>query len=260
VSDTPIAAEEDGVVPAYVAARIRRPPPPDCHVLPRSTPVVAFGDPRRSAAATLGLNPSRIEFEENGVELTGKCRRFETLASLGVERLDDASDEVITRVWNRCNRYFHGNPYAWFDRLEDVLLAVDASYFGGTACHLDLSQWATDPTWNGLARNVRQRLVAEDAEFLLMQLRSEPIGLLLLNGRGVINAFQAVLGGRLRREGETVSDASVTTQFYSGRFGEVQVIGWSTNLQSSFGVTNVLRARLAERVWQLSTSGLGATR
>src|SRR5439155_24205920 len=97
-----------------------------------------------------------------------------------------------------------------------------------TACHLDLSQWATDPTWNGLAQNVRQRLVAEDAEFLRMQLRSEPIGLLLLNGRGVLSAFQAVLGGRLRREAETVGDASVTTQFYSGRFGQVRVAGART--------------------------------
>src|SRR5437870_2009560 len=27
------------------------------------------------------------------------------------------------------------------------------SYFSDTACHLDLSQWATDPTWNGLSHS-----------------------------------------------------------------------------------------------------------
>ncbi len=238
----------DGAIPSYVADRIRRPPPRDCHVLPGSTPVVAFGDPARSSVATLGLNPSRIEFQERRVELDGPLRRFETLSSLGIESLDDAPEEFIVRVWHRCNCYFHGNPYRWFNRLEAVLKAVDASYFGDTACHLDLSQWATDPPWNGLPREVCKRLVAIDAEFLRTQLRSEPIRLLLLNGRAVLTAFQTVLGGSLVREHETVSDRSVTTQVYTGRIGAVQVIGWSTNLQSSFGVTSVFQMRLAERV------------
>jgi len=245
----------DAAIPFYVAERIRRPPPLDCCVLPGSTPVVAFGDPRRSCVATLGLNPSRIEFEERGLELDGRLRRFETLRSLGVNGLENALDEIIARVWHRCNGYFRGNPYRWFNRLEEVLNAIDASYFGDTACHLDLSQWATDPTWNGLSRNARERLVADDAEFLQTQLRSEPIRLLLLNGQAVLSAFQTVLNGRLVREHETVSDRSVTAQFYTGRIGDVQVIGWSTNLQSSFGVTKMLRMRLAERVRRLRDDG-----
>ena len=56
-------ADAHAEVPGYVEARIRRPPPEDCRVVVGSTPVVAFGDPRRSRVATLGLNPSRIEFE-----------------------------------------------------------------------------------------------------------------------------------------------------------------------------------------------------
>jgi hypothetical protein len=56
----------------------------------------------------------------------------------------------------RCNSYFHGNPYSWFARLEEVLQAIGASYYEDTACHLDLTQWATDPTWNGLHRNIPQ--------------------------------------------------------------------------------------------------------
>jgi hypothetical protein len=245
VTDRPNAA-----IAPYVSERIRRAPPVDCNVLVGSTPVVAFGDPSLSLVATLGLNPSRIEFEERGSELTGTLRRFETLRSLGVERLDDAPDEIVARVWRRCAGYFHGNPYRWFNRLERVLNAVDASYFGDSACHLDLSQWATDPTWNGLSRTVRERLVADDAEFLRTQLQSESIRLLLLNGQAVIAAFQAVLGGRLVREPEKVVDRSVTTQVYTGHVGQVHVIGWSTNLQSSFGVTNALQIRLAEVVRQ----------
>ncbi len=222
-------------------------------MLPGSTPVVAFGDPTHSWAATLGLNPSRVEFVEDGVELDGEERRFETLGSLGVRRLEDTPEEVVARIYERCNRYFHGNPYRrWFDDLERMLNTVGASYFANTACHLDLSQWATDPTWNKLPRQARERLVADDAEFLRTQLRAEPIRLLLLNGRGVMQAFKATLSARLNEERKTVSDRSVTARLYTGRYGDVAVIGWSTNLQSSFGVSTKFRSALAARVAELA--------
>jgi hypothetical protein len=172
--------------------------------------------------------------------------------SLGIDRLTGAPNDAVARIWNRCNRYFHGNRYTrWFNRLEEILNHVDASYYADTACHLDLSQWATDPTWNGLPPQARQRLVNGDAEFLQTQLRSEPIRLLLLNGRSVISAFQSILGGQLGTEPETVNDRSVTTTLFTGQYGNVYVIGWSTNLQSGFGVTNVLRQRLVARVREL---------
>ena len=77
------------------------------------------------------------------------------------------------------------------------------------------------------------------------------IRLLLLNGQAVLTAFQTVLGGQLVREHESVTDRSVTTQVYAGWIGDVQVLGWSTNLQSSFGVSNVLQAQLAETIRRL---------
>ncbi|MGO9148299.1 MAG: hypothetical protein ACLQEG_17055 [Acidimicrobiales bacterium] len=242
---------EDGDIPPYVVDRIRRSPPLDCYVLPGSTPVVAFGDVRRAHVATLGLNPSRIEFKQRGAELDGPVRRFETLRSLGVEHLQDAPDSVVFRVWYRCNQYFHGNPYSWFSRLEEVLNVLGSSYFADTACHLDLSQWATDPTWNGLPVEARERLISEDAGFLLTQLCSEQIALVLLNGRAVVNAFRSVLNGQLQTVGE-LTDRSVTTKLYVGTIGMTRAIGWSMNLQSSFGVTKELRAKLAQRVSEMA--------
>jgi hypothetical protein len=242
----------DEEIPDYVAERIRRPAPADSGIVPGSTPVVAFGDVRHAHVATLGLNPSRVEFHEHGVELDGPLRRFETLRSLEVSRTEDLSDEAVLRVWRRCNGYFHGNPYMkWFAPLEKVLAAAGASYFEGTACHLDLSQWATDPTWGGLPAAVRKRLTSQDVDFLLTQLTSEGISLLLLNGKGVVDAFHSVLKGELDTVG-TISERSVTTKFYVGTFGLARVVGWSTNLQSSFGVTKELRAQLARRVSELA--------
>jgi|GEM_PF-385210 hypothetical protein len=237
-------------VPGYVAKRIRTPPPSVCRVLPGSTPVVAFGDPRHSTVATLGLNPSKREFVMNDRELDGSRRRFETLQSLGLECLDNAPDEAVARVWRRCSGYFHGNPYFWFKQLEEMLASVSSSYFGDTACHLDLSHWATDPIWNELTPEERKRLVADDEEFLRVQLRAEPIRQLLLNGRAVVNAFQSVLGGRLEQQPPAVADGTATTRLYSGSYEGIPAIGWSTNLQSSRGVTKLLRQKLAARVAQ----------
>lgn len=132
-----------------VAARVRQ--DPLAAAVPGSTPVLAFGNVRSARTATLGLNPSRLEFlDARGAELTGPQRRLETLRSLGVASLADADGEIIDRVVAGCDDYFKRAPYRrWFDQLDYVLGALGDSYYGGTACHLDLVQPATDPVWGG---------------------------------------------------------------------------------------------------------------
>ena len=77
-------------VPSYIVKRLRSPVPNGCGVVPGSTQVIAFGE-CRARVATLGLNPSRKEFHaSNGRALSGDDRRFETLRSLGVTKLEDA--------------------------------------------------------------------------------------------------------------------------------------------------------------------------
>ena len=238
----------------YIVTRLRR-PPPAAHVVPGSTPVLSFGNASHAAVATLGLNPSRQEFLDlNGCELSGIARRFETLASLGVPSLSSAPDAVLQRVVNACNGYFRANPYRrWFDQLEPVLQSVGASYYKGTACHLDLVQWATDPVWSRIPNpTVRDRLLAEDAVFLRHQLTTGPLRLLLINGSGVIRQFESMMGISLRPAG-TVSGTSVESRMAVGRlpFG-TRVIAWSVNIQSSFGICNALRAAIANRVGELN--------
>lgn len=108
-------------VPDYIAQRIRRPLPaisPQV-VVAGSTPVVGFGDVLSAKVATLGLNPSRVEFlDRNCVELTEENRRLETLKSLGIDDLYSASDPVVARAFASCHGYFQKNPYRrWFDQL-----------------------------------------------------------------------------------------------------------------------------------------------
>jgi hypothetical protein len=130
----------------YIEERIRRLAPPDCCIVPFSTPVVSFGDAESPSVATLGLNPSRVEFLSNeGALLVGENRRLSNHVSLGTDNLASAPRSVVDQVLEDCNGYFKRQPYwRWFDRLTPTLAACNASYREGSACHLDLVQWTTN--------------------------------------------------------------------------------------------------------------------
>lgn len=100
------------MIHSYLEERIRRTPPKGRWIIPGSTPVIAFGAPRYARIATLGLNPSRVEFlDRAGQELAEPERRLETLRSLGIADLSHAPDSVIQRVVAGCDAYFQRNPY-----------------------------------------------------------------------------------------------------------------------------------------------------
>lgn len=216
--------------------------------MPGSTPVVSFGNSLTATVATLGLNPSRREFlDERGNELVGDARRLATHVSLGVSDLSLAPSETIATVLDDCNNYFQRNPYrGWFDHFAPILEACGASFYDGTACHLDLIQWATDPTWARLKPASARRLLDEESEFLAEQLRREHLRLLLVNGRGVIRHLRPMLD-EFRWEEPIIGLAAGNTQVGIGRIAHVRVLAWSTNLQSSHGVKRELRHELASR-------------
>jgi len=245
-------------LPDRVVAMVRRLPPATAPVVPGSTPVVAFGDPATAEVATLGINPSRVEFVEDGSMLSGDRRRLSTLDSLGVASLTDLSDEQAATVVADCAGYFRRNPYrAWFDPLDAVVrAATGASYYEGTACHLDLVQWATDPVWSRITDGaVRQALLADGVPHLRAQLANEDVRLVLLNGRQVLT--QAVDSGLVSLvEFDRIEVGTVRHRLFAGESSGVRWVGWSTNLQSSWGVSAAFRTELAARVKSLVTPTL----
>jgi hypothetical protein len=224
-------------LPSYIEGRIRQRPPTGWPIVRGSTPVVAFGDLSRSTVATLGWNPSKLEFlGNNGRELAGEERRLETLASLDENDLECASHQSVRRVFHACSGYFHRRPYRWFNPLEKVLRSAGASYYDGSACHIDLVQWATDPVWGKLSQSHQRTFLAADLPFLERQLSQESIQVLLLNGKGIVSAYRELLHGRLLES--SVPEHS-RLRLFSGRDPRgFIVIGWNINLQSSFGVSN----------------------
>ncbi len=250
-------------VPDYLLAMVRRSAPTGAPVVAGSTPVVAFGDPARAEVATLGINPSIVEFVENGVFLSGSSRRLATLKSLGASDAASLTDSQVLQVIHDCARYFDPdrNPYRqWFDPLDRLLRdGIDVSYYDSTACHLDLVQWATDPVWRGIEDEDVRRLLLEDGlAHLCTQLRRENIRLVLLNGRTVLDQVQAVGLADLIPAGE-LELGRTTCSLYAGSGEGVRFVGWSTNLQSSRGVSNAFKAELA--AWLAEhASGLETTR
>jgi hypothetical protein len=181
-------------VAPVVAERIRRPVPSGLSVLPGSLPVVSFGDPDVAVVATLSLNPSWREFQsQRGEWLLGDRCRLASLVSLGVEDPRDLTDAQVAQVVAESHGYFGGpNWYrAWFRWLESLLQGSRAgSYLDGSACHLDLVQWATKPAQGDLSPMVWGRLVEHGRDFLRWQLRNSNVELVLLNGASVVREVQ----------------------------------------------------------------------
>jgi hypothetical protein len=223
--------------------------PEECSIIPASTPVVSFGNAHTARVATLGLNPSKREFmNADGVWLKGVARRLATLDSLGINSLETADDKDVEKIVADCYGYFHRNPYmSWFGPLEKILnQATDTSYMDGSACHLDLVQWATDPVWQKLGKDTRLQLLHYDREFLLKQLLQEHIGVVLLNGRSVINQVGDM--GVLFAQKFDIPLHKTTTEVVIGSSMNTLFVGWSANLQSSFGVSNEFKYSLANCV------------
>jgi hypothetical protein len=204
------------------------------------------------------LNPSKVEFvDDQGRLLVGPKRRLATAESLGVRAPGLLNDAQADRLLEECAQYFFRNPYRrWFDQLDAVIdKACGAGYYDGSACHLDLSVWATEPAWGGLGGHDQQRLLADGVPILRSQLEAFGFDIVLLNGKGVIDQVSAAGLADLNPHG-SLAARNVVSDIYAGTSHGAQWVGWSKNLQSSFGITNYFREQLAVRVKQLTSADL----
>ncbi len=233
-------------------------------VIPWSSPVPAFGRATTSYVGTVGLNPSNREFvDECGNELKGARRRFETLASLGIRRWSSATRPHIRRIAAACEHYFSNNPYdGWFRKLDFLISHTRASFYLGTAAHLDLIPFATASKWGQLSTLQKEILLRAAGDSLATTIRDSSIRLLVLNGASVVSQFRSVMqvGFESRQvqkwtlQSNTrnpVAGFAYTALVQSlGRVAlrkAVKILGFNHNIQSSFGVTR--EVVLGIRTW-----------
>ena len=220
--------------------------------------MASFGDATRARVVTIGINPSRLEFlDDAGALLKGDAARFVSLLALKCGGLSEAPREHIARVYEGCCAYFGRHPYRrWFDQLEEPLQALGASYYRGSAAHLDLAHWATDPVWSKLAPADRRALIDDGREFLSWQLAQPQLELALVNGRTVLDAFARWSGLEWQVATEFPGLRGRAAKIYGCALANgLRVLGWSTNVQSSFGVTKKFRHDLGSTLAALQSEG-----
>ena len=235
-------------------------------VIEWASPILSFGNPMKSSVATLGLNPSNLEFVDfSGNELEGLSRRFHTLNSLELDGWKSLGVSAAELILEKCYKYFDNNPYdAWFKKLDFLISGAGFSYYFPfyNACHLDLVPYATEQKWSSLNSQEKLTLLEVSGNSLGLILRESNIDTLILNGQSVVDAIQIVsditfmkeemLGWNLPRK----SIRDVSGYSYSGvveKIGEislgkaVKILGFNHNIQSSFGVTNIVQSEI--RKW-----------
>jgi hypothetical protein len=236
-------------------------------VIPWSSPVPSFGDLSSSRIATLGLNPSNLEFvDKHGKELIGDSRRFHTLKSLGLKKWSDAKGTHRKLILESCNKYFHNKPYGgWFNSLNKIISATKASYYDASikACHLDLIPYATVCKWAELTSHQRTQLLDMSGDTLGFLLKDSPVRLLIVNGQTVVDNLQRITG--IDFEKNFVPDWTLPRKSGVGVKGfsykgiirevagvrlnkQVHVLGFNHNIQSSYGVSVPVKAAIRDWV------------
>jgi hypothetical protein len=229
-----------------------------------SAPVLSFGDISRASIASIGLNPSNLEFVDlSGAELQGLDRRFHTLRSLGLGTWMEANHSHLDQVIESCRDYFQRNPYdRWFRVLDRVVNPMGVSYYGASpsVCHLDLIPYATAQKWSFVPRAERGALLSSFGRILGTVLRQSSIQLLILNGQSVVQHFQLIsrsLNSEERRDWSLSRKGTASVPGFSFKGvvtsvggisleRPVLVLGFNHNLQSSFGVTRFVTERVGE--------------
>lgn len=206
-----------------------------------STPVVSFGNPSVSKMITIGINPSSSEFQVSGKSKNllplGK-KRLVDLETLGIKNPDSLNREQAIRVIEGCYGYFDSkshNPYmTWFKHLnENINKHFGLSYLDGSAAHLDLVQWATDPVWGGIDSEItKEKLLKSDSEFLRYQVGAKKYDIVFMNGREVKDQLEGVGIVEVTKVKTTTyltsTNKSIPLEFFRGNTSNGSlVLGWS---------------------------------
>lgn len=234
-------------------------------IIPWAAPVISFGSILDSKIATIGLNPSNLEFVDTyGKELIGSDRRFPTLDFLKLKSWKDIDHEGVVKILESCNDYFVRNPYdRWFKKLDYIISMTSFSYYfpSRLACHLDLTPYATSVKWGELNVIEKSCLLEYGCNKLAHLLQLSPIETIVLNGKSVVDNLQRIAKVELKVEHVKEWDLpragsnSIKGFCYTGcmsklsniDFGrKILILGFNHNLQSSYGVTKKVQESIRE--------------
>ena len=231
-------------------------------VIPWASPVAFFGKLNQAKIATLGLNPSDLEFNsKEGRELSPVLNRLPTLRSLKKSKWE-TNEETINQILSSDLNYFNNRPYDfWFKKLDYLINGAGFSYYfpKENACHLDLVPFATTLKWKDLKSNDKATLITQTGGYLAKIINQSNIQTLVLNGQSVVSELERVTGLKLKmiekpewstRNGK---NGLITGKSYTGvvtKIRDVQlknpinILGFNHNIQSSYGITKEIQSNI----------------
>jgi len=232
------------------------------NLLYEGQPIPYFGNIGSAEIATVGLNPSDKEFYcDKNIELINEARRFQTLSSLRLNKWENIKSKEIKTLKQNLDNYFQINPYKrWFNQLERIFSTAGYSYYDNTACHIDLIPYTTKIKWSSLKSQEQRFLLDSSTHDLKKCIEHSNINALILNGASVINGFlksydiklkqQKVPSWEVKTKKGNISGIKYKGILRLNSGKEILVIGFNYNLQSSFGLTNEIKANI--RKWTVS--------
>ncbi len=236
------------------------------NLLSEGQPIQYFGDIKLAKIATIGLNPSDKEFySDKHEELTSGLRRFHTLASLKIKNWVLLSESDLVKVKCCMDSYFEINPYKrWFNQLENIFSDAGYSYYKNTACHIDLTPYATKIKWSSLKSREQQYLLNISIKDFQRCIKQSNLEALILNGASVISGFlkahninldrEAVSEWEIRTKRGVVSGYKYKGYLTLGNNKPILVLGYNYNLQSSFGLSREIKGSIKD--WVVSELAL----
>ena len=221
-------------------------------------PVPFFGNINTASIATLGINPSKREFfDKHNKLLANQEQRLKNRSSLKIKSWKKASSKDVEELKQSCINYFHNNPYnVWFKKLESLTISLKSSFYdeGSNVCHLDLVPFTTCKKWNDVTSTDKEKLLSVSKDFFMWQLFNSDIEFVILNGASVVKYFEKTLSIKLDRIYENTinlyqNNDKIVKGYYisqaieldfNGTQKKVYVFGFNHNLQSSFGISNLI--------------------
>lgn len=209
-------------------------------------PILYFGDIMNSRIATVGLNPSDKEYYDS---VGQSYDRFVSKENLQIDSWSNISNEKIDLIKNSFDYYFNHRPYKnWFNRLEDLLVDGEFSYYFpyNNIVHLDIIPVATKEKWGSLSLSEQDLLINQFGNYLEYLITESYIEVCILNGQGVVDNFQKVFGQLIDKEyveqwniktkNKVVKGKSYKTVL-KAKDKKILILGFNHNIQSSFGVS-----------------------
>ncbi|MBR2286081.1 MAG: hypothetical protein IJ866_01320 [Alphaproteobacteria bacterium] len=216
---------------AYIINYLENPIPENMDIVEKSVPVVFFGNAEKARFATIGINPSGLEFTNNsGVLLTGTNKRFVDRGSLMCMDTDVLSQTDAECVYESLIGYFQNNPYDWFNKMENMGNKLfGASYYNDTLVHLDIYPWATKKSWANENELIKNRALASYG--LLKQIMAEsPFEAIYVNGRSAKEQMEKYFNITLPIK-KTVAIGKLKYEIFGGNYNGCKIIGQNASLK-----------------------------